>query len=264
MPFVDLPSPPPAPQRTDEAEIFIERADAFVAWQAAFALALETFIGQLETAAALIAAAPDYADPGLRAMTGKTPAADRLIYFTGSASSALTTITALARTLLGAASAADAQSAIGISAWAQTLLDDADSVAARSTLGAASVGANNDIYSLLQSVTIVDSGSVNVTSIGYRGLPTNYRSAGYSVAIGDMGKMVPISTGGIAIPNTLPEGFACSLFNDSGSAQSVTVSDATLRFSGTSLTGARSLLPYGLASVVKVKSDTWVISGAIA
>ena len=88
MPFTDLTPPPTAPTRSMTNDEFIDAADAFVAWMAEFQGDLTLFIAELEATAALIAAAPAIADPGLVAMTGKTPAADRFIYFTSASASA--------------------------------------------------------------------------------------------------------------------------------------------------------------------------------
>lgn len=118
MPFSPLDPLPEAPQRTDTPEDFILKADAWVAQLETFSNQLNTFIGELETAAALIAAAPAYSDPGLVALTGNTPAADRLPYYTGSGSSALATFTSLARSLLASASTGAMQTVLGLGSLA--------------------------------------------------------------------------------------------------------------------------------------------------
>lgn len=269
MPFIDLATPPTPPQRTDDPETFIARADAWVAWQEQFSADLAVFIPQLEAAAALIAAAPEYADPGLVAMTGKTPAADRFIYFTGSAASALATLTAFARTLLDDADAAAFLTTLGFSAFIQTLLNDADQGTALATLGAASAGANNDITALDQDVTITAAGNIAANTLGFRGLPDSGQTpgSGITLALADAGKMVVNTAGGWTIPANgsiaFPVGTSIVLFNNSGSDQALAITTDTLRWAGTTATGARTVLPYGLATVVKTLSTTWVVTGNV-
>lgn len=117
MPLQNLTPPPPAPQRTDDADTFVTRADAFVAWQSVLVAELTTLTAQLEATAALINVAPAYADPGLLAMTGRTPAADKFIYFTGASTSAIATVTAFGRDLMDSVDAADTRTLLNLNAF---------------------------------------------------------------------------------------------------------------------------------------------------
>jgi microcystin-dependent protein len=120
MPFTDLTAPPAPPSRSMSNDEFIAAADAFVAWWVQFGgTDLPTFITELETAAALIAAAPAYADPGLVAMTGQSPEANTFIYFNGASSSELAILTAYARSFIAAVDGTAARTVLGLGALAQ-------------------------------------------------------------------------------------------------------------------------------------------------
>ena len=101
---------------------------------------------------------------------------------------------------------------------------------------------------------------------GYKGLPQNSQTTGYTLALSDQGKHISITTGGVTIPANgsvaFPIGSAITIFNNSGSNQTISITSDTLRQAGTANTGSRTLAQYGLATVVKVASTTWVITGA--
>jgi len=140
--------------------------------------------------------------------------------------------------------------------------------AALTALGAAASGVNTDITALDQDVTVTATGTIAATSIGYRGLPQNAQTAGYTLALADAGKHISITTGNIIIPANgsvaFPIGTTIVLFNNSGSTQTITITTDTLRLAGTTTAaGARTLAVYGLATCVKVASTTWVVSGNV-
>jgi hypothetical protein len=141
---------------------------------------------------------------------------------------------------------------------------------ARSGIGAAASGANTDITALDQDVTVTATGTIAANTIGYRGLPQLTKTANYILALADAGYHISITTGGIAIPPNsgggsvpFPIGTTIVIFNNSGSAQNITITTDTLRLAGSASTGTRSLAQYGLATCVKVASTTWVVSGNV-
>lgn len=146
MSFSPIDNLPAAPQRGDAPETFADNADTFLAALVDFQTQLNTFISELETAAALIAAAPAYADPGLVALTGNTPAADRLVYYTGASTSALATLTSVARTLLAQTSQANMRTTgLGLTSDGSALVTAADYAAMRTLLGLV-IGTNVQAY----------------------------------------------------------------------------------------------------------------------
>jgi hypothetical protein len=60
-----------------------------------------------------------------------------------------------------------------------------------------------------------------------------------------------------------PIGSAISIFNNSGSNQTISITTDTLRLAGTATTGSRTLAQYGLATLVKVTSTVWVATGNV-
>lgn len=97
-----------------------------------------------------------------------------------------------------------------------------------------------------------------------RTIPQNAQTAAYSLVIGDVGKHISITTGGVTVPaSVFAAGDVISIYNNSGSNQTITQgSSVTLRLSGTATTGNRTLAQYGICTVLCVASNTFVISGS--
>jgi len=138
--------------------------------------------------------------------------------------------------------------------------------AALTSLGAAASGANTDITALDQDVTVTATGTIATDTIGYRGLPQNSQTASYTLALSDQGKMINTTTGGVVIPANasvaFPIGAAISIYNNSASNQTISITTDTIYLAGTATTGSRTLAQRGLATCVKVAATTWVVSGA--
>lgn len=175
MPLQDLTTPPTAPARTNDSETFITRADAFVAWFATFVSEMNTLATQLEASAALINAAPAYADAMLTAMAdGNTPAADKLCYLTGATTSEVTDFTAVARTLVAQTTQALMRTAgLGLSANGSSLVSAADYAAMRTLLGLV-IGTDVQAYdaelAALAGLTSAADKGIQFTGAGTAGL----------------------------------------------------------------------------------------------
>jgi hypothetical protein len=124
------------------------------------------------------------------------------------------------------------------------------------------------------AVTVNNSG-VNVTGVvtsttlndfigNVRDIPQNSQTTSYTLVSSDAGKHISITTGGVTVPSgVFSVGDAVSIYNDSGTNQTITQgSSVTLRNAGTSSTGNRTLAQYGLATILCVANNTFVISGS--
>lgn len=114
--------------------------------------------------------------------------------------------------------------------------------------------------------TIPNSGA-NV-SFGYLNIPQNAQTSAYVAAIGDVGKHISITTGGVTVnASVFSAGDVFTIYNNSGSSQNITAgSGVTFRLAGTATSGTpRTVAQYGLATVLCVTggaSPVFVLSGA--
>jgi hypothetical protein len=114
----------------------------------------------------------------------------------------------------------------------------------------------------------------NISSIGnisdvnglLRSLPINTQGGAYTLTANDNGNLVSISSGNVTVPASVfasPFGQAITVYNNSGTTRYITQgANVTLRLAGTAATGNRTLTQYGLATIVCVSANTFVISGA--
>ena len=99
---------------------------------------------------------------------------------------------------------------------------------------------------------------------GNSNVPQNSKTTSYTLVIGDVGKHISITTGGVTVPSgVFSAGDVVSVYNNSGSDQTITQgASTTLRNAGTADTGNRTLAQYGLCTILCVSSNTFVIAGA--
>jgi hypothetical protein len=136
--------------------------------------------------------------------------------------------------------------------------------------GAAASGANTDITALDQDVTITASGTIAANSLGYRGLPQNQQVSTYTLALSDMGKNVYTTAGAftVTIPanatTAFPIGAAITIINEDATKTLAPAGGVTLILAGTgaATTGNRTLAIGSVATIIKVGTDRWFISGA--
>ena len=99
-----------------------------------------------------------------------------------------------------------------------------------------------------------------------RSIPIRSTSTSYTLLSTDNGQVVSITTGSVTVPANVfasPYGQTISIYNNTVTTMSVLAgTNVTLRLAGTLSTGTRTLARYGIASVMAVSSNTFVISGA--
>lgn len=119
------------------------------------------------------------------------------------------------------------------------------------------------------STAINTSGTITTTGVitdgtgSIRRIPQNSQTAAYTLVASDVGKHISITTGGITVPaSVFSVGDNVTIFNNSTSDQTITQgSGVTLRAGGSTATGNRTLANYGVATVLCVAADTFVITG---
>ena len=104
-----------------------------------------------------------------------------------------------------------------------------------------------------------------VDSIGdVRSVPINSQTGAYVAVSTDAGKFISITTGGVTVNAStgFTAGQSVSIFNNSGSGQTITATGITLYQAGTANTGNRTLAQRGLCTILCTASNTYVITGA--
>ena len=120
-------------------------------------------------------------------------------------------------------------------------------------------------------ITSVSPVSAGVSTTGFladskgdvRDLPILSKTAAYVVSVGDAGRVIAITSGGVTLnQNVFSADDAFSVYNNSASTQTITQgTSVTMYLVGTATTGNRTLAQRGLATVLCVSSNTFVISG---
>lgn len=122
-----------------------------------------------------------------------------------------------------------------------------------------STGSGNVVLSASPALTGTPTTGGN--TIGYLELP---QSTNTTLALSDSGKHLSVSSN-VTIPANgsvaFPVGSAVSIYNNSASSINISITTDTLRLGGTTSTGTRALAGYGVVTVLKVASTTWVITG---
>lgn len=119
---------------------------------------------------------------------------------------------------------------------------------------------------LLTNTGNITAGNIS-DSVGLlRSIPQNSKNTGYTLQSTDNGQMINITTGNVTVPAGVfnsPFGQTVSIYNNQTTSNAVVQgSGVTLRLAGTTATGNRTLARYGVATLICVAANTFVISGA--
>jgi hypothetical protein len=106
-------------------------------------------------------------------------------------------------------------------------------------------------------------------SVGYMGLPQSATATTATLAIGDSGKHIYVTTASqtITIPANASVAYPIGttitfIAGPSATTVSIAIATDTMYLGGTGTTGTRTLAAYGMATAVKVAATTWYINGS--
>lgn len=104
-------------------------------------------------------------------------------------------------------------------------------------------------------------------ALGWRDVPQNLKTANYQLVLSDRGKSVLMN--GTSLTLTIPAnasvafptGAAIVIINGNSTALSIAITTDTLTLANSTSTGTRTLARNGIATIVKLSSTSWLISG---
>ena len=127
----------------------------------------------------------------------------------------------------------------------------------------AGTGAPTFTNGITSSGAITSTGSISDTIGNVRDLVNSTKTAAYALAATDNGKLINITTGGVTIRTVFTAGQNVTIYNNSGSSQTITQgTSVTMYLAGTATTGNRTLAQRGICTVLCVDTNTFVCSGA--
>jgi len=134
---------------------------------------------------------------------------------------------------------------------------------------ASKISGTNAVFSGVVSANEIDATAVSAVSVSdaignLRVIPVNAQVSAYSLSTTDVGKYVAITSGGITVPQgKFSNGEAISIYNNSAISQTITQgTSVTMYLAGTSTTGNRTLDQRGIATVLCVGTNIFVIAGS--
>jgi len=117
-------------------------------------------------------------------------------------------------------------------------------------------------YSSTGTMTV--SGTVHDSSGDLRTIPTKAKTSSYTLTTDDVGKVVKMGGGDVTVPaSVFSAGDVISVWNDSSGDLTIAQgSGIVMHSSGTADSGDRTVATYGVATILCVDANEFVISGA--
>jgi hypothetical protein len=124
------------------------------------------------------------------------------------------------------------------------------------------------IQTLSNKTAGVATATSTAASLGYLGIPQSATATTATLAIGDAGKHIYVTTNSqtITIPANASVAYPIGTTIDfiagaSATTVTIAITTDTMYLAGTGTTGSRTLAAHGMATAVKVDATTWYISG---
>lgn len=112
--------------------------------------------------------------------------------------------------------------------------------------------------------SVSDAGTISPSSPGFRGLPIVTPSGAYTIGLTDAGKIV-YAVGNITVPVNssvaFPSGSTVVIINVTTGATNITISSSDFIYLAAGSAGTRTLAPFGIATLIKINSNSWVATG---
>lgn len=123
-------------------------------------------------------------------------------------------------------------------------------------------GGSTTVLDITTAGVITDASS---NELGWKDIPQNTQTGAYVLVVGDRGKSITITTGGVTVPTgVFSAGNVNTITNNSGTSQTITQgASVTMHQAGTTNTGNRTLLPWGICTIEWLPSNVCIISGNI-